>query len=191
MGKNKIIYGGNVLIDLTADTVSADKLLSGITAHDKSGEIIEGTCTYDSDTQDATVAVAEMLIGKTAYARGSKLTGTMPNNGAVTGSIETKDGTFSIPLGFHDGSGLVSISLAEQAKLISANIKSGIEILGVIGSYSGEAVTAQSKDNVVPKTTAQTILPDDGYDYLSQVVITAIPYVESANSAGGITVTIG
>ena len=191
MGKNKIIYGGNVLIDLTADTVSADKLLSGITAHDKSGEIIAGTCTYDSDTQDATVAVAEMLIGKTAYARGSKLTGTMPNNGAVTGSIETKDGTFSIPLGFHDGSGSVSISLAEQAKLISANIKSGIEILGVIGSYSGEAVTAQSKDNVVPKTTAQTILPDDGYDYLSQVVITAIPYVESANSAGGITVTIG
>lgn len=191
MGKNKIIYGGNVLIDLTADTVSADKLLSGITAHDKSGEIIAGTCTYDSDTQDATVAVAEMLIGKTAYARGSKLTGTMPNNGAVTGSIETKDGTFSIPLGFHDGSGSVSISLAEQAKLISANIKSGIEILGVIGSYSGEAVTAQSKDNVVPKTTAQTILPDDGYDYLSQVVVTAIPYTESANSAGGITVTIG
>ena len=191
MGKNKIIYGGNVLIDLTADTVSADKLLSGITAHDKSGEIIEGSCTYDSDTQDATVAVAEMLIGKTAYARGSKLTGTMPNNGAVTGSIETKDGTFSIPLGFHDGSGLVSISLAEQAKLISANIKSGIEILGVIGSYSGEAVTAQSKDNVVPKTTSQTILPDDGYDYLSQVVVTAIPYTESANSAGGITVTIG
>lgn len=191
MGKNKIIYGGNVLIDLTADTVSADKLLSGITAHDKSGEIIEGTCTYDSDTQDATVAVAEMLSGKTAYARGSKLTGTMPNNGAVTGSIETKDGTFSIPLGFHDGSGSVSISLAEQAKLISANIKSGIEILGVIGSYSGEAVTAQSKDNIVPKTTSQTILPDPEYDYLSQVVITAIPYTESANSAGGITVTIG
>ena len=191
MGKNKIIYGGNVLIDLTADTVSADKLLSGITAHDKSGEIIEGTCTYDSDTQDATVSVAEMLIGKTAYARGSKLTGTMPNNGAVTGSIETKDGTFSIPLGFHDGSGSVSISLAEQAKLISANIKSGIEILGVIGSYSGEAVTAQSKDNIVPKTTSQTILPDEGFDYLSQVVITAIPYTESANSAGGITVTIG
>ena len=191
MGKNKIIYGGNVLIDLTADTVTADKLLSGIKAHDKSGEIIEGTCTYDSDTQDATVAVAEMLIGKTAYARGSKLTGTMPNNGAVTGSIETKDGTFSIPLGFHDGSGSVSISLAEQAKLISANIKSGIEILGVIGSYSGEAVTAQSKDNIVPKTTSQTILPDNGYDYLSQVVITAIPYTESANSAGGITVTIG
>ena len=191
MGKNKIIYGGNVLIDLTADTVSADKLLSGITAHDKSGEIIEGTCTYDSDTQDATVAVAEMLIGKTAYARGSKLTGTMPNNGAVTGSIETKDGTFSIPLGFHDGSGSVSISLAEQAKLISANIKSGIEILGVIGSYSGEAVTAQSKDNIIPKTTSQTILPDPEFDYLSQVVIAAIPYVESANSAGGITVTIG
>lgn len=34
---NKVIYGGDVLIDLTGDSVSADKILKGITAHDKSG----------------------------------------------------------------------------------------------------------------------------------------------------------
>ena len=191
MAINKVVYGNEILLDLTADTVTPDKLAQGITAHNMAGELITGENTYDSDTSDATVAVAEMLEGKTAYARGKKITGTMPNNGAVNGSIETKDGTFSIPLGFHDGSGVVSISLAEQAKLIAANIKSGIEILGVIGSYSGEAVTAQSKDNIIPKTTSQTILPDPEFDYLSQVVITAMPYTESANSAGGITVTIG
>lgn len=72
---NKVIYGGDVLIDLTGDSVSADKILKGITAHDKSGAKITGTCTFDSDTSEDTAAVAEILVGKTAHARGSKLTG--------------------------------------------------------------------------------------------------------------------
>ncbi len=42
MEKNKIIYGGKVLLDLTNDTVSSDTLSRGITAHDKSGRIITG-----------------------------------------------------------------------------------------------------------------------------------------------------
>ena len=86
---NKVIYGGDVLIDLTGDSVSADKVLKGITAHDKSGAKITGTCTFDSDTSEDTAAVAEILVGKTAHARGSKLTGTMKNNGAVKGTIST------------------------------------------------------------------------------------------------------
>lgn len=42
MEKNKIIYGNEVLLDLTNDTVSSDTLSRGITAHDKSGQIITG-----------------------------------------------------------------------------------------------------------------------------------------------------
>ena len=187
---NKIIYGGQTLIDLTADTVTADKLAEGITAHDKSGAVITGTNTYDSDTTDATAAVAEVLATKTFYARGSKLTGTMPNNGSVTGSITTKAQEYTIAQGYHDGSGKVSISSTEQAKLIAANIRQGITILGVQGTMSGqEDVVAQSR-TVTPLTTSQTITPETGYNYLSQVVVNAIPYVETDNSAGGITVTI-
>ena len=55
---NKVIYGGKTLIDLSGDTVSADKLLKGLTAHDKSGAVITGTCTFDVDSGDADVAVA-------------------------------------------------------------------------------------------------------------------------------------
>lgn len=190
VGVNKIIYGGQTLIDLTADTITADKLLEGITAHNMSGETITGTCTYDSDTSDATAAVAEILTGKTAYVRGAKVTGTMPNNGAVTGTISTKAGTYTIPNGYHDGSGKVQISSTEQAKIIAGNIKSGVTILGVAGSYTGAAITAQSK-TVTPSTAAQTVQPDSGYDYLSSVTVNKIPYVESDNSAGGVTVTIG
>ena len=67
---NKVIYGNRTLIDLTGDTVEPSKVLSGVTAHDKSGAPITGTCEYDVNSTDGTAAVAEILVGKTAYARG-------------------------------------------------------------------------------------------------------------------------
>ncbi|MBQ6221623.1 MAG: hypothetical protein IJJ44_03325 [Solobacterium sp.] len=187
---NKVIYGGNTLIDLTADTVIASGLQSGLTAHDKSGAVITGTNTYDADTSDATASVAEILLNKTAYVSGAKLTGTMPNRGSVSGVISTKAGVYTIQNGYHDGSGSVGISSTEQAKIIASNIKAGIQILGVTGNYSGEAVEVQAK-TATPSTSQQTILPDSGYDYLSQVTVNAIPYTETLNSAGGYTATIG
>lgn len=190
MAISKVIFGSEILIDLTGDTVTADKLALGITAHGKDGEPITGTNTFDSDTSDATAAVAEILAGKTAYARGGKLTGTMPNNGAVSGTISTKAQKVSIAQGYHDGSGNVSISATEQAKIIAANIKQGVSILGVTGTLEpSSSVTAQSK-SVTPSRSEQVILPDASYDYLSQVTVAAIPYATSDNAAGGQTVTI-
>ena len=189
--KNKVVYDGEVLIDLTADTITADKLASGITAHDKSGAPVTGTSTKDSDTSNDTAAVAEILKGKTAHARGVQLVGTMPNNGAVTGTISTKAGSYTIPQGYHDGSGKVQIDSAEQAKIIAANIREGINILGVEGSMpSSEGMKPQAK-SVTPTAAAQIVLPDEGYNCLSAVTVEKIPYVEAENAAGGITVTIG
>lgn len=191
MAINKVIYGGETLIDLTSDTVTADKMLSGYKAHDKTGASITGTCTYDVDSSDATAAVAEILKDKTAYVRGSKLTGTMPNNGAVTGKITTLSGVYTIPQGYHDGSGKVSIDSTEQGKLIPENIREGITVLGVTGNMSGTEDAKPQAKTVTPTTSEQSILPDAGYNYLSQVTVNPIPYAESENSAGGITVTIG
>lgn len=191
MANSKIIYAGRVLIDLTGDTIKADKLLVGQTAHGADGEPITGTCTYDANTQDATAAAAEILKGKTAYNKGSKVTGTMPNNGAVTGTIPTKAGKYTVPQGYHDGSGTVGIDATEQAKLIPANIREGVTVLGVEGTMSGTEGARPQPKEVTASNVDQTILPDEDYNYLSQVVVKAMPYVESANSAGGTTVTIG
>lgn len=187
---NKLVVGNEVKFDLTGDTVAPNTLLTGTTAHDKTGAQITGTCSYDSDTSDATVAVAEILKDKTAYARGAKIVGTMPNNGAKNYTIsDLNDQT--IAMGFYDGSGKISIDSTEKAKIIPANIKNGVSILGVQGTMTGqESITVQSK-TVTPTFSAQTILPDEGYDYLSQVVVSAIPMTESENTAGGLTLTIG
>ncbi len=189
--KSKVIFNGDVLIDLTADTITAADLAKGKTAHDKSGAPITGTNTYDSNTSNDTAAASEILATKTAHARGTALTGTMPNNGAVTGTISTVSGEYTVPQGYHDGSGKVSISSTEQAKIIATNIRQGVTILGVEGTMSGqEDVNAQSR-TVTPTASAQTITPETGYNYLTQVTVNAIPYSESDNSAGGVTVTIG
>lgn len=187
---NKVIYGGRTLIDLTGDTVSPDKLLTGVTAHDKSGASIEGTCTRDVDSTDATVAEAEVLLGKTAYARGAKLTGTMPNRGAISQKITTKAQEVTVPQGYHDGSGKVSIDTVEQSKLIGNNIRQGVTVLGIEGTLEPTSEATSQAKSVTPSTEQQVVLPDENIDYLSQVTVAAIPYVESDNSAGGITVTI-
>lgn len=191
MGKSKIIYGGQVLMDLTADTVTKDNLLKGVTAHGADGELINGECSFDADTQDATAAKAEILSGKTAYVRGAKITGTMKNNGAVAGQISSRDGAYTVPQGYHDGSGTVEISDAEKAKLIPSNIREGVTILGVAGSMGGNEGEKAQEKTVTPRATAQTVTPDAGFTCLSSVTVEGIPYTESNNAAGGVTVTIG
>lgn len=190
---NKVVNGetGDVLIDLTGDTlINASQLVSGIKAHARSGAVITGTNTNDANTSDANATASQILSGATAYVQGSKVTGTMTNNGAVSGTISTKAQQYSVPAGYHDGSGKVQIASAEQDKIIAGNIKSGVSILGVTGSYSGEAAVLQSK-TVTSSFTAQTVTADNGYDALSQVTVNAMPYSETDNAAGGKTVTIG
>lgn len=190
MGYNKVVINGVTKIDLSNDTAEAAQVLSGYTFHDAEGEATTGTCTYDADTSSDTASASDVLYGQTAHARGSAITGTMPNRGGVTGTISTVAGTYSIQSGYHDGSGSVGIDSTEQAKIVEGNIKAGVEILGVTGTYSGETITAQTK-SVTPSFSTQQVLPDSGYDYLAEVDVAAIPVTETATPGGGTTITVG
>lgn len=189
---SKVVLGsGEVLIDLTGDSVAADKLVKGVTAHDKTGAPIVGTNTNDVDTSEATATAAEILAGKTAGVNGQIITGTMPNNGGSVLDITDADTPVTIPQGYQDGSGKAQIAESERSKIIPENIRQGVTILGKTGTMSGsEGVKPQAK-NVTPTFSAQEILPDEGYNCLSQVNVAAIPVTYTDNAAGGQTVTIG
>ena len=188
---NKVIYGGDTLIDLTPDQVTRADVLSGVTFHLPSGEPTTGTCTYDSDTSGATATASEILSGQTAFVNGVEVTGTMPDRTGAGGTISTVSQEYTIQQGFHDGSGKVSIDATEQAKIIASNILQGVTILGVTGTVSPSSdVQIESSKTATPTSLQQTILPSQGYDALAQVVVEPVPYTETDNQQGGKTVTI-
>ena len=186
-----VLASGEVLMDLTGDDVTAADLAKGKKAHDKTGAPIVGTSTKDADTSDATATAAEILSGKTAYVAGSKVTGTMPNNGAKTLNITDKETTVTIHQGYHDGSGKAQVDPTEAAKIIPQNIREGISILGVDGTMSGTEDAKPQAKAVTPTFEQQVVAPDEGYNYLSQVTVAAIPVAYADNPQGGKTVTIG
>ena len=189
---NKVVSNGVTKIDLTGDTVAPQYLLDGIVAHDRTGATIEGTMPTMADaTGDATATAASILSGASAYVAGAKVAGQMPNVGQQTIEIDDVDDEITISAGYHDGSGVAKLDSTEAAKIKNAaNIKSGVTILGTTGTYSGESIDVQSK-SATPSFSSQTILPDSGYDYLSQVTIAAIPVTYTDNAQGGQTMTIG
>lgn len=188
---NKVIYGGQTLIDLTGDTVKASDVLKNVKLHLPSGEPVIGTCEFDVDSSACTALIAEVLDTKTFAKGGKVLKGTMPNRGAVSGIISDRDAPYIIPPGYHDGSGTVTLDSASLRALVASNIRENIEILGITGTMSGsENMHPQSK-MVTPSTVAQTIIPDSpNYNCLSQVVVQAITYSLIDNPAGGKTAII-
>lgn len=100
------------------------------------------------DTSDATAAAGNILTTKKAYGPNGVIDGSMSNNGSTSGTISTKSGTVTIPEGYTSG-GTVSISSAEQSKIIASNIKSGVTILGQAGSLALPTISQDSSTKIL------------------------------------------
>lgn len=100
------------------------------------------------DTSSANITSADVLTGKTAYGASGQVSGGIPVNGAVSGTITTKAGTVAIPAGYTSG-GSVGIDATEQAKIVASNIKSGVTILGQAGSLSLPTISQDSTSKIL------------------------------------------
>lgn len=98
------------------------------------------------DTASANVTASDLLSGKTAYGASGVVSGSMANNGATGGTIDTKTGTVTIPAGYTTGG---TVSLTNVTDLIAGNILSGKSILGVSGSLVMPTISQDSTTKVL------------------------------------------
>ena len=206
MAVNKVVYGTTVLVDLTGDTVTADKLLKGATAHDASGEQVTGThvCSGGLDTSDATATANDIAKDKTAYVGGEKVTGSL----ALANSL-----TFSSAVASWDSqnsklmlSGTNPIRCIVSAKGTSKMYCTGDKLgdaaasdvaegktftssagLKVTGTAKASVPTLQAK-TVTPSAAEQTVTPDSGYDGLSSVTVEGDANLVPGNIKSGVSI---
>lgn len=100
------------------------------------------------DTSAATVTAADVLDGVIVYGASGAIEGSMPVNGAVGGTISTKNGTVTIPAGNTTG-GTVSLLASAVSDLSAANLLAGKTVLGVAGSLALPSISQDSTTKVL------------------------------------------
>lgn len=132
-------------------TPTEGKVLSEVTVQAIPAEYIT--------TTDATATADKILIDKTAYVAGEKVTGTMPNNGSSSKTLDTTTTSYTIPLGYHDGTGSVSITTETKSATPSKKPQTISATPGkVISSVSVEAIPANYTDTTDANAEASHIL---------------------------------
>lgn len=118
-------------VDLSKVATAIRQKTGGVTLISFPDEYVSGIEPL-TNTNDATATDLDVLVNKTAYSKGRKLYGSMPNNGEA--NIEISDlSAKSVAVGYYSG-GTAKIADTESAKIIPANIRQGVTMLGVAGT---------------------------------------------------------
>lgn len=130
--------------------LKAENIKSGVTIFGISGSY---TASTGLDTSDTTASAADILSNKTAYVNGSKITGSMADNGQTGGSITSQGGTYTIPAGYTTGG------------TVTANISSGSTTIS--GSTSANSATITTGNGTLTLTKSVSITPSVSAGYIS------------------------
>lgn len=118
-------------VDLSKVATAIRQKTGGVTLISFPDEYVSGIDSL-TNTNDATATDLDILVNKTAYSKGRKLYGSLPNNGEA--NIEISDlSAKSVAEGYYSG-GTAKIADTESAKIIPANIRQGVTVLGVAGT---------------------------------------------------------
>ncbi len=143
------------------------------------------------DTTDADAVAADILDDKTAYIGSVKVTGTMPNNGAVSKSLDGTTKSYTIPKGYHNGSGAVSITTETKSATPTKAAQTIVPSTGkVLTSVSVAAIPAAYQDVTAVTAEAADVLDGEKIvDATGKVLTGAMPNNGSTSgSIDGLTV---
>lgn len=166
-------YDSTSSVTANIANLSAENIKAGVLVGRYGGD--STNCITGTFTSDATATEAQILAGQIAYAKGSKLTGTMANQGAVNQSLAV-NGTYTIPAGYHNGSGKVTQSLTTKAAATytpgdnAQTIAAGQYLNGI---QTISAVPTETK-TVTAGTAATTVSRTSG-KYMTSVTVNPTP----------------
>ena len=165
-------------------TPTAGKVLSSVTVAPIPDEYIT--------TGDATATADKILDSESAYVGGSKVVGSMPNNGTVTKTLDTTNTSQAIAKGYHTGEGNVSITLETKSATPTKSAQTVTPSTGkVLSSVSVAAIPAAYQDVTAVTAAAGDVL--DGkkiVDATGNVVEGSIPVNGAiSGSIDGLTTT--
>ena len=174
---------GTVTITVETKTVTPTKSLQEVTP--ESGKVLSKVTVAPIpdnfiDTTDADATSDDILVDKTAYIDTTKVTGTMPNNGAVTSTLSIGSTSYTVPKGYHNGEGVVSIvpetksaTPTKSEQTISAStgkVLSSVTVAAIPADYQDvTSVTAEAADvlngKVIVDATGKVVngaMPNNG-----------------------------
>lgn len=120
------------------------KVLSSVTVEAIPGQYV--------DTSGATATAAQILDGATAYVDGELVEGTMPNNGAVAETLDAGTTSYTVPAGYHSGTGTVSVSLETKSATPTKSPQTVSPTAGKLLSSVSVAAIPETYQDVTPVT---------------------------------------
>ena len=169
--KNKIIYNGQTLLDLTGDTVAPSNLLQGYTAHDASGTPIVGTATGGGviieDTIDSHGGTIRTITSANAVTLGSK---SITQNGTYTAASDNLNGYSSVTVDVPSGQPTLqskSVNPTESSQTVTPDSGydglSSVSVGAISSTYVGSGVATKAADTITPTESEQTAVAANTY----------------------------
>ena len=196
-------HNGSGSVSITLETKSATPTTSSQDITPTSGKVLSKVtvgaipAVYGDTTDDDAVA-ANILSGKKAHsyssADGGKavaVTGSMTNNGAVSQTLDATTGkqSYTVPAGYHNGSGTVSITLEEKSATPSGSAQNITPTSGkVLSKVTVAAIPAKYGDTTGDDAIAANLLYGKFAHTISNGAATQIEGTMTNNAA--VTATI-